>query len=65
MKLKLAEAGIAYNDLKRVQEKGGAKAILAVLPLPNKFREICLKNAKPRITKNRRVLAKFVQHFCR
>ena len=63
MKKKMAEAGLEYEDLRKLKESGGDRAILAILSLPKHFCEINEKKSKPRVTKNRRVLTTILQHL--
>lgn len=60
MKEKLAKAGLDNSTLTRIFQQGGAKGLLSVLALPEKYDQVSCKNAKPRITKNLKVLTKTV-----
>ena len=63
MKKKMAEAGLEYQDLRKLKESGGERAVLAILSLPKKFCAINDNKSKPRVTKNRRVLTTVLVHL--
>ena len=63
MKKKMAEAGLEYQDLRKLKESGGERAVLAILSLPKKFCPINDNKSKPRVTKNRRVLTTVLLHL--
>ena len=63
IKSKLAEAVLENKDLKELYEKGGSRAIVAVLAMPTAFQDIHKKNSKRQGTKIKNVLEKVLSHF--
>ena len=61
IKEKLANAGLEQSKLSEVCKKGGARGLLAILGLPEKCGQISQENAKPRVSKNVKVLTKIVR----
>ena len=65
MKEKMGKAGLDYETMQGVYKKGGTKALLAVLALPESFEQIQEKRSKPRVTKNLNILTAVVNYFVR
>ena len=63
MKEKLGKAGLDLTTMEAVYRRGGTKALLAVIGLPEAFEEIQDKASKPRLTKNVKVLSAIVIVF--
>ena len=63
MKDKLGKAGLDFKTMEEVYRKGGSKALLAVLALPESFEQIRDKDSKPRVTKNLKILTEIVNFF--
>jgi len=61
IKEKLANAGLEQSKLSEVCKKGGARGLLAILALPEQYGQISQENAKPRVSKNVKVLTKIVR----
>ena len=57
MKEKLGKAGLDLTTMEAVYRRGGTKALLAVIGLPEAFEEIGDKASKPRVTKNVKILS--------
>ena len=49
--------------MEAVYRRGGTKALLAVIGLPEAFEEIGDKTSKPRVTKNVKILSAIVNFF--
>ena len=63
MKDKLGKAGLDLTKMEAIYRRGGTKALLAVIGLPEAFEEIEDKASKPRVTKNVKVLSAIVIFF--
>ena len=63
MKEKLGKAGLDLTTMEAVYRRGGTKALLAVIGLPEAFEEIGDKASKPRVTKNVKILSAIVNFF--
>ena len=63
MKEKLGKAGLDLTTMETVYRRDGTKALLAVIGLPEAFKETEDKASKPRLTKNVKVLSAIVIVF--
>ena len=63
MKDKLGKAGFDLGTMEKIFKKGSNKGLLAMLALPSTYKEIGHNNAKPRVTKQGKVLTKIVNFF--
>lgn len=63
MKEKLGSAGLDIRTIREIAETGGSRALLAMLVFPVKFDDRHLKAAKPRVTKNCKILTSIINYF--